>query len=218
MKEEIIKIFDTTLRDGEQAPGCSMSFDEKLRLARQLEKLGVDIIEAGFPASSDGDFEAVRQIAKEIRGCEIAGLSRANPADIDRVWEAVKHAASPRIHTFIATSDIHLKYKLKKTEDEVLEQACSMVRYARRFTDDVEFSAEDATRSDRDFLCRVVETAAVIDNVHFVRTLLISLLFGSGVQRNQKPSEVPRRWSLRQNLDDISEHAIRWAKHFTGTD
>src|SRR4030067_2139989 len=111
----IIKIFDTTLRDGEQSPGASMNIDEKLRLALQLERLGVDIIEAVFPVSSEGDFQAVRQIAKEIRGPQIAGLTRANLADIDRTWEAIAEAAHPRLHTFISSSDIHLKYQLKKT-------------------------------------------------------------------------------------------------------
>ena len=119
-------IFDTTLRDGEQSPGCSMNLDEKLHLARQLEKLGVDIIEAGFPVASEGDFVSVRQIAREIRGVQVAGLARANLKDIDRAWEAIKDAAHPRIHTFISSSDIHLKYQLRKTREEVLKEALAI--------------------------------------------------------------------------------------------
>jgi 2-isopropylmalate synthase len=152
-----IYIFDTTLRDGEQSPGCSMNFTEKIRMARQLERLQVDVIEAGFPIASEGDFESVKEIAKQIRTCTIAGLSRANKGDIDRAWEALKYAARPRIHTFIATSDIHLKYKLKKSRDEVLDSAVKAVRLAKSYCDDVEFSCEDASRSDIDYLCRVVE-------------------------------------------------------------
>src|SRR5512140_893653 len=154
---ERVFIFDTTLRDGEQSPGASMNPDEKLRIARQLEKMGVDIIEAGFPASSEGDFASVRQIAQEIRGCQIAGLARANGADIDRAWEAVAKAASPRIQTFISSSDIHLKYQLRKTRAEVLKEAIAAVAHARGYTPNVEFSPMDATRSDRDYLCEMVE-------------------------------------------------------------
>jgi len=156
MKKDI-KIFDTTLRDGEQSPGASMNVDEKVRVAHQLEKLNVDIIEAGFPIASEGDFDAVKKVADTVKGCQVAALARANKKDIDRAWEALKCAAKPRIHTFIATSDIHLKYKLKKSRDEVLEAAVAAVRYAKAFTKNVEFSAEDAVRSDVDYLCRVVE-------------------------------------------------------------
>jgi len=156
-----IKIFDTTLRDGEQSPGASMNVEEKVRVAHQLEKLNVDVIEAGFPIASAGDFEAVRKVAESVKNCEVAGLARANTKDIDAAWEALRGAAMPRIHTFIATSDIHLKYKLKKSRDEVLEAAVKAVRHARGYIDNVEFSAEDAVRSDVDYLCRVVE--AVID-------------------------------------------------------
>ncbi len=152
-------IFDTTLRDGEQSPGASMNTAEKLRLAKQLEKLGVDVIEAGFPAASDGDFEAVSAIAKALKKVQVTGLARASHRDIDRAWEAVKHAAHPRIHTFIATSDIHLKYKLKMSREEVLAAAVEAVRHAKSYTDNVEFSAEDGSRSDRDFLCQVYEAA-----------------------------------------------------------
>ncbi|GAB6064222.1 2-isopropylmalate synthase [Deferrisoma palaeochoriense] len=158
---EMVKIFDTTLRDGEQSPGASMNIEEKLRVAQALERLRVDVIEAGFPISSPGDFEAVKLIADKVRGCEIAGLARANRADIDRAWEALKGGENPRIHTFIATSPIHMEHKLRKTPDQVLEQAVEAVKYASRYTSNVEFSAEDAVRSDLEFLCRVVE--AVID-------------------------------------------------------
>ncbi len=159
--ENLVKIFDTTLRDGEQSPGNTMNIQEKLRVARQLEMLGVDIIEAGFPIASQGDFDAVRQIAETIKESEIAGLARANDKDIDRAWDAVKVAAKPRIHTFISTSEIHLKHQLRMTEDEVLKVAIKSVERAKSYTDNVEFSAMDATRSDRDYLCKVF--AAVIE-------------------------------------------------------
>lgn len=154
---EMVKIFDTTLRDGEQSPGASMNTAEKLRLAVQLEKLGVDIIEAGFPAASEGDFDAVSQIAARLKTTEVAALARANKEDIDKAWRAVQHAALPRLHTFIASSDIHLEYKLKMSRQQVLDTAVEAVRYAKTFTDNVEFSAEDGSRSDRDFLCRLFE-------------------------------------------------------------
>ena len=155
--ENRVFIFDTTLRDGEQSPGASMNPDEKLRIARQLEKLGVDIIEAGFPVASEGDFASVRQIAREIRGCGIAALARANAADIDRAWEAVAEAVSPRIHTFISSSDIHLRHQLHKSREQVLREAVAAVAHARNYTQNVEFSPMDATRSDRDYLCAMVE-------------------------------------------------------------
>lgn len=156
---DIVKIFDTTLRDGEQSPGASMNTAEKLRIATQLEKLGVDVIEAGFPAASEGDFEAVSQIAKKITKCEIAGLCRTSKNDIDRAWAAISHAARPRIHTFIATSDIHMKYKLNMGREEVIRATIEAVTYSKKLTDSVEFSAEDGSRSDRDFLCQVFEAA-----------------------------------------------------------
>ncbi len=159
MDTGIVRIFDTTLRDGEQAPGCGMTAEEKLRVAFQLEKLGVDIIEAGFPASSEGDFQSVKLIAENIRSCEIAGLCRANFNDIDRGWEAIKKSENPRIHTFIATSNIHLKHKLGKTRDEVLEIISGAVKHAKRYTENVEFSCEDATRTDLDYLCKAVDIA-----------------------------------------------------------
>lgn len=154
---EQIKIFDTTLRDGEQTPGVNLNIHEKLEIARQLAKLGVNIIEAGFAIASPGDFEAVRAVSQNIRGLIVASLSRAVEKDIDRAWEALQYAENPRIHTFIATSDIHMKYKLKMTEDEVLQRASAMVKYAKKYCNDVEFSAEDASRSRREFLYRVLE-------------------------------------------------------------
>ena len=154
-----ILVFDTTLRDGEQAPGFSMTAAEKLRLAHQLDRLGVDIIEAGFPISSDGDFEAVRAIAMAVRRPIIAGLARAIPADIDRAWAALSRASRPRIHVFLATSDIHLQHKLRITRQQCVDQIAAAVAHARAYCDDVEFSAEDATRSNLDFLCDVAEAA-----------------------------------------------------------
>lgn len=152
-----IKIFDTTLRDGEQSPGASMNVDEKIQVAKQLKKLGVDIIEAGFPIASPGDFEAVNRIAKEVKGIVVAGLCRARDEDIEIAAEALKPAEQKRIHTFIATSDIHLKYKLRMDREQVIQSAVRAVKKARQYTDDVEFSAEDATRSDWDYLCKVTE-------------------------------------------------------------
>lgn len=152
-----IKIFDTTLRDGEQTPGVSLNIQEKLEIARQLTRLGVDVIEAGFAIASHGDYLAVKTIAENVKGVTIASLSRATQSDIDRAWEAVCNAEAPRIHTFIATSDIHMKYKLKMTEDEVFERASAMVRYAKKYCSDVEFSAEDASRSREEFLYRIIE-------------------------------------------------------------
>lgn len=152
-----IRIFDTTLRDGEQSPGCSMNQQEKLRLAHQIDRLGVDVIEAGFPIASDGDFESVKAIAGVVRRPIIAGLARACTADIERAWEALQHAERPRIHVFLATSDIHLQYKLRITRDQCLAQARDAVRLAKSLCEDVEFSPEDATRTDPDFLCRVLD-------------------------------------------------------------
>ncbi len=158
MTERVI-IFDTTLRDGEQSPGASMNVAEKVRLAVQLERLGVDVIEAGFPAASSGDYDAVRAVAAKIRNSQIAALARASKEDIDKAWASVCEAAHPRIHTFIATSDIHLQHKLKMTRDQVLEAAVNAVKYAKSLTDNVEFSSEDGSRSDPDFLCRAFGAA-----------------------------------------------------------
>lgn len=158
MKDHLV-IFDTTLRDGEQSPGASMTKEEKVRIAKQLEKLRVDVIEAGFPAASDGDFEAVKAVATAIKDSTICGLARAVANDIDRAGEAIKPANSGRIHTFIATSPIHMQMKLRMTPDEVVEKAIWAVKRARNLTDNVEFSPEDAGRSEIDFLCRVVEAS-----------------------------------------------------------
>jgi len=152
-----ITVFDTTLRDGEQSPGCSMNHQEKLRVAHQLDRLGVDVIEAGFPIASDGDFAAVKAIASLIRRPIIAGLARACRPDIERAWEALQHAARPRIHVFLATSDIHLKYKLRLTREECLTHAREAVAFAKSLCGDVEFSPEDATRTDPEFLFEVLD-------------------------------------------------------------
>ncbi len=183
--EDQVYIFDTTLRDGEQSPGASMTLDEKIRMAVQLENLAVDVIEAGFPIASPGEFESVQKIAASVQNVTVAGLARANKADIDAAWNAIKHARNPRIHLFIATSDIHLKHKLKKTREQVLEDAAGAVKYARQYTDNVEFSAEDATRSDLDYLCDITRTviaagAAVVnlpDTVGYSTPAEIAALF-----------------------------------------
>ncbi len=155
----VVKIFDTTLRDGEQSPGATMTTDEKLQVAEQLMRLNVDIIEAGFPAASPGDLAAVKEIARRVRGVAVAGLARASVNDIDAVWEGVRDAEQPVIHVFLATSEIHLKHKLGLSREEALRQIQSTVTYARNLCSTIEFSAEDATRSDWDYLCRVFEVA-----------------------------------------------------------
>lgn len=169
MTAERIAIFDTTLRDGEQSPGCSMNLEEKVRMARQLERLGVDIIEAGFPVASEGDFAAVRAVSSACRNVTVAALCRTSEQDVARAAEALKGAAHPRIHTFVATSDIHLEHKLRKTRGEVIEMTRKAVRMAGDFAEEIEFSAEDATRSDVDYLCEVfsvaVDEGATILNV-----------------------------------------------------
>ena len=192
----LIKIFDTTLRDGEQAPGCSMNENEKLKVALNLEKLGVNIIEAGFPIASEGDFNSVKIIAKQIKDCEVAGLSRANLKDIDRAWEAIKCAANPRIHTFIATSDIHLKYKLKKTKDEVLGIIKSSVSHSAKYTSNVEFSCGEGTRTELDFLYKSIQTAinagATTINIPDTVGYSVPSEFGSIIR------------NLHENIDGIS--------------
>ncbi|MDD5494851.1 MAG: 2-isopropylmalate synthase, partial [Dehalococcoidia bacterium] len=161
MKTDKVLIFDTTLRDGEQAAGTSLNVQEKLDIARQLEKLGVDIIEAGFPITSQGDFDAVRIISKEIRNSTICALSHANDEAVDRAWEAVKKANKGMIHIFLSTSGVHLTHQLKKSQDEILKMAVKAVARARKYTSNIEFSPMDATRTDPKFLYRIVE--AVID-------------------------------------------------------
>ncbi|MDD5582842.1 MAG: 2-isopropylmalate synthase [Candidatus Marinimicrobia bacterium] len=159
MDKRRIILFDTTLRDGEQSPGASLTVNEKLVVANQLARLGIDVIEAGFPIASEGDFEAVKQIAKTIKGVTICGLARANEADIDRCWEAVKYAEKPRIHTFIATSKVHREEKLKKSKEEIIEITRKAVKRAKSYCDDVEFSPEDAARTSLDYMCDVVRAA-----------------------------------------------------------
>ncbi len=154
---KMIKIFDTTLRDGEQSPGCSMNLKEKIEMAKQLERMRVDIIEAGFAISSPGDFTSVKTVAETIKDCTVASLARTTAEDIDRAWEALQGAVAPRIHTFIATSPIHMEYKLLMTPEEVYERSVAMVKHAKRYCSDIEWSAEDATRSDPVFLARVIE-------------------------------------------------------------
>src|SRR6478752_294271 len=156
MKDSLI-IFDTTMRDGEQSPGAAMTRDEKVRIGKQLERLRVDVIEAGFAASSPGDFEAIRAVAATVKDSTVCSLARANDNDVRKAGEAVKGANSGRVHTFIATSPIHMQHKLRMEPDQVLEAAVKAVKLARQYTDDVEFSAEDAVRSDVDFLCRIFE-------------------------------------------------------------
>jgi len=151
-----IDIFDTTLRDGEQSAGVNLHLNEKLEIAFQLERYGVNVMEAGYPASSEGDFQAVKRIAKEIKNCSVTGLARSVQRDIDAAWEALKDGVDPRLHVFIATSPIHMKYKLRMTEEETIEAAVSAVKYAKRFFPKVQWSAEDATRSDWDFLVKII--------------------------------------------------------------
>ncbi len=159
MKKEKLIIFDTTMRDGEQSPGASMTKDEKLRIARQLERMHVDVIEAGFPAASDGDFDAVKAVATVVKDSTVCGLARANEHDVRRCGEAIRGAKSPRLHTFIATSPIHMEKKLRMEPSQVIEQAVKAITWAREYTDNIEFSPEDAGRSDLDFLCRILERA-----------------------------------------------------------
>ena len=156
--DDLLKIFDTTMRDGEQSPGASMTLDEKIRIAKQLEKMKVDVIEAGFPAASIGDFESVAAVSRTIKDSIVCGLARATESDIKRVSESLREAKQSRIHTFIATSPIHMKQKLRMDPANVIEQAIKAVTLARNLTDDVEFSPEDAGRSDIDFLCKILES------------------------------------------------------------
>src|ERR1700688_4649209 len=157
MSDDRLIIFDTTLRDGEQSPGASMNLAEKLEIAHALQELGVDVIEAGFPIASPGDFEAVQSIARQVQGPIICGLARCNEADIDRAWDALKDSPKPRIHVFLATSSIHREFKLHMAKDEIVRRAVAGVQRARSYCADVEFSPEDAARTELDFLAEVVE-------------------------------------------------------------
>ncbi|WP_455374381.1 2-isopropylmalate synthase, partial [Limibacillus halophilus] len=152
-------IFDTTLRDGEQSPGCSMNLEEKVQVAHALDEMGVDVIEAGFPIASKGDFEAVREVSRIVKKAQVAGLARATHKDIDRAWEALQHAANPRIHTFISTSPLHMKFKLQMEPEAVHQAVIDSVTHARNLCDNVEWSPEDGTRTEHDFLARCVESA-----------------------------------------------------------
>jgi len=206
MADKLI-IFDTTLRDGEQSPGASMTRDEKLRIARQLERLRVDVIEAGFAASSNGDFEAVKAIANAIKDSTVCSLSRANDRDISRAAEALKGANSGRIHTFIATSSLHMEKKLRMTPDQVLEQAKQSVRFARNLVADVEFSPEDGYRSDMDFLCQVLEAViaegATTINVPDTVGYAVPELYGQFIKtlRERIPNSDKAIWSVHCHND-----------------
>jgi len=202
MSDKLV-IFDTTLRDGEQSPGASMTREEKVRIAKVLERMRVDVIEAGFPAASPGDFESVKSVAEVVQDSTVCGLARAVENDIQRVADAIKPANSGRIHTFIATSPIHMEHKLRMTPDEVLERAVWAVKKARQFTDDVEFSAEDAVRSDMDFLVRVFE--ATIDAG--ARTINVPDTVGYSI---------PHAWGER--IKDLIERVpnadkVTWSTH-----
>src|SRR2546427_1010297 len=206
MKERLI-IFDTTMRDGEQSPGASMTKEEKLRIARQLERMRVDVIEAGFPASSNGDFEAVQAVAGVIKDSTVAGLCRANDRDIQRGIDALEKAKSGRIHIFIATSALHMEKKLRMTPEQVLEQATLSVRFARKHRDDIEFSPEDGSRSDPNFLCRVLEAvikegASTINIPHTVG-YAVPEQFGEFIRklREKVPNSDRAVWSVHCHND-----------------
>ncbi|MBS0303857.1 MAG: 2-isopropylmalate synthase, partial [Proteobacteria bacterium] len=206
MTDKLI-IFDTTLRDGEQSPGASMTRDEKLRIARQLERLRVDVIEAGFAASSNGDFECVRAIAAHIKDSTVCSLARANDRDVARAAEALAPAARARIHIFIATSALHMEKKLRMSAEQVLEQARLTVRFARNLCADVEFSAEDGYRSDPDFLCRVIETViaegATTINIPDTVGYAVPELYGSFIRqlRERVPTSGKAVWSVHCHND-----------------
>ena len=195
-------IFDTTLRDGEQSPGASMTREEKLRIARQLERLKVDVIEAGFAAASQGDFESIKSIASHVRESTVCSLSRANDRDIARAAEALAPAERKRIHTFIATSPLHMQMKLRMEPEQVLEQARLAVRYARNHTDDIEFSPEDGSRSEEDFLCRVLEgvIAEGATTINFPDTVgyAVPEMFGATIKRLREriPNSDKAVWSV----------------------
>jgi 2-isopropylmalate synthase len=207
MAEDRLIIFDTTMRDGEQSPGASMTREEKLRIARQLERMRVDVIEAGFPAASDGDFEAVRAVASAVKDSTVCGLARASEADIRRCGEAVRPAKHPRIHTFIATSPIHMAKKLRMEPSQVVEQAVRAVKWAREYTDNVEFSPEDAGRSDIDFLClvleRVIRAGATTVNIPDTVGYTVPQHFGELIRtlRERVPGSDKVVWSVHCHND-----------------
>ena len=207
MQKDKLIIFDTTMRDGEQSPGASMTKDEKLRIARQLERMRVDIIEAGFPAASDGDFEAVKAVAAAIKGSTVCGLARANERDVRRCGEAVRGAKSPRIHTFIATSPIHMEKKLRMEPTQVIDQAVRAIKWASEYTDNIEFSPEDAGRSDLDFLCRILEqvirAGATTINVPDTVGYTLPEQFGALIRnlRERIPNSDKAVWSVHCHND-----------------
>ncbi|MEK7230698.1 MAG: 2-isopropylmalate synthase [Pseudomonadota bacterium] len=207
MSKDKLIIFDTTMRDGEQSPGASMTKDEKLRIARQLERMRVDVIEAGFPAASDGDFEAVKAVASIIKDSTVCGLARANEQDVRRCGEAVRGARSPRVHTFIATSPIHMEKKLRMEPSQVIAQAVKSVKWAREYTDNVEFSPEDAGRSDLDFLCRILEqvirAGATTINVPDTVGYTLPEYFGALIRklRERIPNSDQAVWSVHCHND-----------------
>ena len=208
MSSDRLIIFDTTLRDGEQSPGCTMNLQEKLRMAHQLELLGVDVLEAGFPASSQGDFEAVQAITRQSGpNIQICGLARCMHKDIDRCWEAIKEAANPRIHTFLSTSDLHMTYKLRKTPDEVIAMIKDCVARAASYTPNVEFSCEDASRSDKDFLCKACATAIAAG----ATTINLPDTVGYAA-----PSDIAEMVSaVRNRVPNMATIYIRWMRLFT---
>jgi len=207
MSKDKLIIFDTTMRDGEQSPGASMTKDEKLRIARQLERMRVDVIEAGFPAASDGDFEAVKAVAGIIKDSTVCGLARANENDVRRCGEAVRGARSPRVHTFIATSPIHMEKKLRMEPSQVIAQAVQSVKWAREYTDNIEFSPEDAGRSDLDFLCRILEqvirAGATTINVPDTVGYTLPEYFGGLIRklRERIPNSDQAVWSVHCHND-----------------
>ena len=207
MSKDKLIIFDTTMRDGEQSPGASMTKDEKLRIARQLERMRVDVIEAGFPAASDGDFEAVKAVASIIKDSTVCGLARANENDVRRCGEAVRGARSPRVHTFIATSPIHMEKKLRMEPSQVIAQAVQSVKWAREYTDNIEFSPEDAGRSDLDFLCRIIEqvikAGATTINVPDTVGYTLPEYFGALIRqlRERIPNSDRAVWSVHCHND-----------------
>ena len=207
MAQEHLIIFDTTMRDGEQSPGASMTKEEKIRIGRQLERMKIDVIEAGFPAASDGDFDAVQAVARTVKDSTICGLARANESDIRRCGEAVKVAARPRVHTFIATSPIHMEKKLRMEPSQVIDQAVRAVKWAREYTDNVEFSPEDAGRSDIDFLCRILEqvikAGATTINVPDTVGYTLPEMFGGLIRtlRERVPNSDKVVWSVHCHND-----------------
>ena len=198
---------DSTLRDGEQTPGARLNRDEKLEVARQLARLGVDVIEAGFPVSSPGEFKAVREIARQVKGPVICALARAVPGDIDAAWEAIREAERPRLHVFLGASDIHMQYKLKKDPRQLLEQAVEAVKYARRYTGDVEYSPEDATRAREEYLYElleaVIKAGATVINIPDTVGYALPQEFGALIRRLKEKAGFGPHGPERHCHDDL---------------